>query len=191
MNTRFTSGEKIAVGWDAVGNGAQGGSEMEGRARDRRREVAGRARRTTKPEGGTANKAPVQSASTARLKNKLLRASCLACSIFEAGILVIPEAKSCESVGKLGETARGPEGATETLLMETFGEREEAGDRGKQVDRRKKEDTGVKEEENEEGLQGNPSGREDLWSFSQARWKKRMKGAARRRPIGSGEPIRR
>lgn len=33
-------------------------------------------------EGERANKAPVQSASTARLKNKLLRVSCLACSIF-------------------------------------------------------------------------------------------------------------
>lgn len=35
MNTRFTSGEKIAVGVGTVGNGTQGGREVEGRTRDR------------------------------------------------------------------------------------------------------------------------------------------------------------
>lgn len=66
-------------------------------------------RRTTKAEGGTGQ----QSACNPRVpkaQNKLLGASCLACSIFGAGTM-IPAAKSCGSVGKLGDRA-DPEGAT-------------------------------------------------------------------------------
>lgn len=47
MNTRFTSGEKIAVG----GRYGRGGGRGEGGSEEG-------TRRTTKPEGGTANKAP-------------------------------------------------------------------------------------------------------------------------------------
>lgn len=45
-----------------------------------------------------------------KAQNKLLGASCLACSIFGPGTM-IPGAKSCGSVGKLGDRA-DPEGAT-------------------------------------------------------------------------------
>lgn len=45
------------------------------------------------------------------------------------------------------------------------------------------EERGHLKGEEDEGLQDSRSGREDC-SFSQARWKKRMKGTARRGPIG-------
>jgi len=82
------------------------------------------------------------------------------------------------------DRAGSPEGATETLLMETFGdrgreggrkrgpERERARDpgrgRGKQVDRRKMERTRERERERARGggeLRGSPFGREDRGRF--------------------------
>lgn len=98
MNTRFTSGEKIAVGED--GGRCARGRTNGGRGRDQEdHESIGR-------DGQ-------QSACNSRVpkaQNKLLGASCLACSIFGTGTM-IPGAKSCGSVGKLGDRA-DPEGAT-------------------------------------------------------------------------------
>lgn len=100
MNTRFTSGEKIAVGGetgerDGAGGGGGGGG---GRGQE---------------DHETVERDGQQSACNPRVpkaQNKLLRASCLACSIFGARTM-IPGAKSCGSVGKLGDCA-DPEGAT-------------------------------------------------------------------------------
>lgn len=90
MNTRFTSGEKIAVGEDG-GRCARGRTNWGGEE----------TKRTTKAEGETANK-DACNPRVPKAQNKLLGASCLACSIFGAGTM-IPGAKSCRSVGKLGD----------------------------------------------------------------------------------------
>lgn len=117
-------------------------------------------RRTTKAEGGTGQ----QSACNPRVpkaQNKLLGASCLACSIFGAGTM-IPAAKSCGSVGKLGDRA-DPEGATASNgdVPEARGTEETQGEEaGGQGEERTREG-----EEKEEGIQGSPSGREDRGRF--------------------------
>lgn len=101
MNTRFTSGEKIAVGGETGerdGAGGGGGGGGGGRGQE---------------DHETVGRDGQQSACNPRVpkaQNKLLRASCLACSIFGARTM-IPGAKSCGSVGKLGDCA-DPEGAT-------------------------------------------------------------------------------
>lgn len=80
-----------------------------------------------------------------------------------ASSLVLPAAESCGSVGKLGDReARRRDG----FLMETFpsqsGRAEGEGGRGGTVAENKRWSLWAK----------------GPWSFSQARWKKRMKGAA-------------
>lgn len=99
MNTRFTSGEKIAVGEDG-GRCARGRTETRERGRDQQdHERRGR-------DGQQSACNP----QVPKAQNKLVGASCLACSSFGAGTM-IPEAKSCGSVGKLGDRA-DLEGAT-------------------------------------------------------------------------------
>lgn len=101
-----------------------------------------------------------------KAQNKLLRASCLACSIFGAGT-TIPGAKSCGSVGKLGDRA-DPESATasngdvrgkgERRLRRRGGNRWTKG--GGERERGHK-----KGEEEEERRQDSPFGREDRGRF--------------------------
>lgn len=137
MNTRFTSGEKIAVGEDG-GRCAEGGGRMGG---------GEGTSRTTKAEGGTANKAPANQ-QVPKAQNKLLGASCLACSIFGAGTM-IPGAKSCGSVGKLGDRADS-EGATASNgdVSETRGTEEtQRGEAGGQKEERTREGGGKKKRE--------------------------------------------
>lgn len=133
MNTRFTSGEKIAVGGRYRRRGGGGVEGREGRKRGKDRE-----------DHETRGRDGQQSACNPRVpkaRNKLLRASYLACSILGAGTM-IPGAKSCGSVGKLGDRARTPK--ARRLLMETFGRGrgEVEKTRGGQVNRGgRKEDT--------------------------------------------------
>lgn len=131
MNTRFTSGEKIAVGED--GGRCARGRTVWGRGRDQEdHESRGR-------DGQ-------QSACNPRVpkaQNKLLGASCLACSIFGAGT-TIPGAKSCGSVGKLGDRA-DPEGATASNgdVLEVRGtEQTRRGEAGGQGEERTREGGG-------------------------------------------------
>jgi len=122
MNTRFTSGEKIAVGED--GGRCARGRTVWGKGRDPEDHES---RRRDDQQSACNPRVP-------KAQNKLLGASCLACSIFGAGTM-IPGAKSCGSVGKLGDRA-DPEGATasngDVLEMERTVEtqREEAGGQG-------------------------------------------------------------
>lgn len=115
MNTRFTSGEKIAVGgWCAK-------EEEEGEG------MGGRDQEDHESRGRNGQQRAPAIHEYQRLKNKLLRASCLACSIFGAGTM-IPGAESCGSVGKLGD----PEGATTSNgdVREEGGEEKDAAGRG-------------------------------------------------------------
>jgi len=108
MNTRFTSGEKIAV---KMVEGVRGGGRFGG---------GEGTRRTTKAERGAANKAP------AIHEYQRLKINCLVLRVSHARSsgqeTMIPGAKSCGSVGKLGDRA-DPE--VRRLLMETFQRREE------------------------------------------------------------------
>lgn len=99
MNTRFTSGEKIAVGGRRSGGGRERG-RREGKERRGQEDHESRGRNGQQ-------RAPAIHERVPKAQNKLLRASCLACSIFGAGT-TIPGAESCGSVGKLGD----PVGAT-------------------------------------------------------------------------------
>lgn len=94
---------------------------------------------------------------------------------------MIPGAKSCGSVGKLGDRA-DPEGATASNrdVPGAGGGTEETREE-RQVDRGKR--GRERGEGKEEGTQGRVR---RLRSFSQAKWKKRIKGTARRRPIRRG-----
>lgn len=147
MNTRFTSGEKIAVGGETgererERDGARGG---EGGQEDH--ETRGR-------DGQ-------QSACNPRVpkaQNKLLRASCLACPIFRARTM-IPEAKSCGSVGKLGDRV-DPEGATASN-----GDVRGTGRRGGKQVSRGREDEEERKGRKRDGIQGSPSRREDRGRF--------------------------
>lgn len=157
MNTRFTSGEKIAVGGETGerdGAGGGGGGGDGGRGQE---------------DHETGGRDGQQSACNPRVpkaQNKLLRASCLACSIFGARTM-IPGAKSCGSVGKLGDRA-DPEGATAS----NGDVRGTGRQRGKQVNgerggwyggqRKKMVRRGKGKEER---IQGSPSGREDRSRF--------------------------
>lgn len=108
---------------------------------------------------------PTKSACNPRVpkaQNKLLRASCLACSIFGAGT-TIPGAESCGSVGKLGD----PVGATTSngdVREEGEGRRRRRG-RGTQVDRERRGHEEGRGGEDEVGIRDSPSGREDRGRF--------------------------
>lgn len=97
---------------------------------------------------------------------------------------MIPGAKSCGSVGKLGDRA-DPEGATASNGDVPEARRGEGGQRRRGEERQV--DRGKRGRERGEGKEEGTQGRvRRLWSFSQAKWKKRIKGTARRRPIRRG-----
>lgn len=76
---------------------------------------------------------------------------------------MIPGAKSCGSVGKLGDRA-DPEGATASngdVSVARGTEETQSGEAGGQGEERTRE----KREGKEEGVQGSPSGREDRGRF--------------------------